>query len=126
MPGLKAQILIFGGLIVLSIFAINTFFPVKIEKPQTPQERAANRVPDASDLACMDFYLLVKDMQKEVLTIGEMREKAKRIQERSEASDSQEIRDAGDYLLRAFTIGGKEDIGRALQSMSKVCKQKSP
>jgi hypothetical protein len=114
-----------GCLILIAAFAllwaIGSFKSddSKTDKAATAKEYKSK---DASGIfACRDFYKLLQDMQAGILNDAEIREMAKKINTNARLSDSPNVRDAGQQLLRSITVGTLDDAKEALEGMTAVC-----
>lgn len=70
---------------------------------------------------CGQFARLVVDTRKGILTDQEIREKAKQIRLNFHSSEKPAAKEAGDRLLRAFTVGNRDDWNASFKEMRELC-----
>jgi hypothetical protein len=70
---------------------------------------------------CGQFARLVVDIRKGILTDQEIREKAKEIRLDFITSGKPEAKEAGDQLLRSFTIGKIQDLNTSFKEIRQLC-----
>jgi hypothetical protein len=84
--------------------------------------KAAESLEDrALKSGCSQFTRLVIDVRKGILTDQEIREKAKQIRLDFLTSGKPEAKEAGDHLLRSFTVGNRQDWNASFKEVRQLC-----
>jgi hypothetical protein len=108
--------------VIISI-AMNTGSSSSTSKPTDVSTKVKNESLEdrALKVGCGQFARLVVDVRKGILTDQEIREKAKDIRLRFHASEKPAAKEAGDHLLRAFTIGNQQDWNASFKEVRELC-----